>query len=80
MGPLHPSVLVCVICKSVTRFFKGGGGGVELRWCMVCVICNSNSFHSVILKLYIMIVHHNENVHLLVTFDEYFLIFEGCCT
>ena len=68
-------------------FFFGGGGGVLnldifpskiLRWCMVCVICNSNSFHSVILKLCIMIVHNNENVHLLVTFDEYFLIFEGC--
>ena len=28
-----------------------------LRWCLVCVICNSNSFHSSIFKLCIMIVH-----------------------
>ena len=39
--------------------------GVELRHfssemrrgCQVCVICNSNSFHSFIFKLCIMIVH-----------------------
>ena len=28
-----------------------------LRGCVVCVICNSNSFHSFIFILYIMIVH-----------------------
>ena len=28
-----------------------------LRGCLVCVICNSNSFHSFIFKLYTMIVH-----------------------
>ena len=37
------------------------------RWCVVCVICNSNSFHSFLLKLCIMIV--------LYTFDKYFLTF-----
>ena len=29
----------------------------RLRGCLVCVICNSNSVHSFIFKLYIMIVH-----------------------
>ena len=28
-----------------------------LRWCLVCVICNSNIFHSFIFKLYILIGH-----------------------
>ena len=28
-----------------------------LRWFLVCVICNSKSFHSIIFKLCIMIVH-----------------------
>ena len=28
-----------------------------LRWCSICVICNSNSFHFFIFKLGIMIVH-----------------------
>ena len=28
-----------------------------LLWCLVCVICNSNSFHSFIFKLCLMIVH-----------------------
>ena len=28
-----------------------------LRGCLVCVICNSNNFHSLIFKLCIMIVH-----------------------
>ena len=28
-----------------------------LRWCLACVICNSKSFHSLIFKLDIMIVH-----------------------
>ena len=28
-----------------------------IRWRLVCVICNSNSFHSAIFKLCIMIVH-----------------------
>ena len=28
-----------------------------LRWCLVCVICNSNSFHSLIFKLCIVIVY-----------------------
>ena len=30
---------------------------VMLRGCLVCVICNSNSIHSFIFILYIMIVH-----------------------
>ena len=40
------------------------GGGLEVRFffrkmvrCLVCVICNSNHFHSLIFKLCIMIVH-----------------------
>ena len=44
-----------------------------LRWCLVCVICNSNSFRSFIFKLCIMIVHTLK----MCTFDQYFLIFEG---
>ena len=31
--------------------------GVELRGCLVCVICNSKSFHSFMFKLCIIIVH-----------------------
>ena len=30
-----------------------------LRWCLVCVTCNSNSFHSLIFKLSIIIVHNS---------------------
>ena len=39
------------------QFLGGGGKGVRhffrkiLRGCLVCVICNSNSFHSLMLKL-----------------------------
>ena len=33
--------------------------------CLVCVICNSNSFHSFIFNLCIMIFHFIEDVHLL---------------
>ena len=40
-----------------------------LRWCLVCVICNSNSFHFFIVKLCIMIVHSMN------TFDKYFFHF-----
>ena len=35
------------------------------RGCQVCVTCNSNSFHSFILKLCIMDCSHIEDVHLL---------------
>ena len=48
-----------------------------LRWCPICVICNSNSFHFFIFKLGIMIVHTLKmcTSHLC-TFDKYFLIFD----
>ena len=44
--------------------FGGGGGGLNLRhflemlrWFLVCVICNSKSFHSSIFKLCLMIIN-----------------------
>ena len=45
-----------------------------LRGCLVCVICNSSSFHSFIFKLCIMIVHTlNMYTLYLCTFDNIFL-------
>ena len=45
-----------------------------LRGCLVCVICNSSSYHSFIFKLYIMIVHSlNMYTLYLYTFDNIFL-------
>ena len=47
------------------------------RGCLVCVICNSSSFHSFIFKLCIMIVHTlNMYTLYLCTFDNIFLRFE----
>ena len=36
-----------------------------LGWCLFCVICNSNTFHTFIFKLCIMIIDcsHIEDVH-----------------
>ena len=58
-------------------------GGLELRyfslemlrWFLVCVICNSKKFHSLIVKLCIMIVHTLIMcLPFLYKFDKYFLI------
>ena len=55
-------LLFCAHLINIFSFFTG----VELRHffpsemrrgCQVCVICNSNSFHSFIFKLCIMIIH-----------------------
>ena len=43
-----------------------------LRGCLVCVICNSNSFHSLIFKLRIMIVY-TLNIHLHLLFCAYLI-------
>ena len=49
-----------------------------LRWFLVCVICNSKSFHSLIFKLCIMIVHTLNMCHpFLCKFDKHFLIFRA---
>ena len=60
---LHIEDVHLLFCAS--SFFFSFLRGVELRHfssemlrgCVVCVICNSNSFHSFIFILYIMIVH-----------------------
>ena len=49
LGPLRPSVGLFV--RLFVRL------SATLLGCLVCVICNSNSFHSFIFKLYLMIVH-----------------------
>ena len=47
-----------------------------LRWFLVCVICNSKSFHSLIFKHCIMIVHTlNMCLSFLCKLDKHFLIF-----
>ena len=47
-----------------------------LKWFLVCVIRNSKSFHSLIFKLCIMIVHTlNMCLRFLCKFDKHFLIF-----
>ena len=52
-----------------------------LRGCLVCVICNSNSFHFFIFKLCIMIVHTLKmGTYYFCTFDKYFLTFDRCWT
>ena len=49
-----------------------------LRWFLVCVICNSKSFHSLIFKLCIMIVHTlNMCLSFLCKFDKHFFIFRA---
>ena len=49
-----------------------------LRWFLVCVICNSKSFYSLIFKLCIMIVHTlNMYLPFLCKFDKHFLIFRA---
>ena len=53
VGPLRLSVHLSVcpfVCPSVSL-------SATLMGCLVCVICNSNSFHSFIFKLCLMIVH-----------------------
>ena len=53
VGPLRPSVRPFVrlfVCPSVRL-------SATLLGCIVCVICNSNSFNSFIFKLCLMIVH-----------------------
>ena len=53
VGPLRLSVRPSVrsfVCSSVHL-------SATLLGCLVCVICNSNSFHSFIFKLSLMIVH-----------------------
>ena len=61
------------------RFFipnaLGWGGG-----CLVCVICNSNSIHSFIFILYIMIVHTLKMCTSILCTFHYFLSFDKCCT
>ena len=49
------------------------------RGCLVCVICYSNSYHSFIFKLCILIIHTLKMcTSSLCTFDKIFLIFYGC--
>ena len=49
-----------------------------LRWFLVCVICNSKSFHSLIFKLCIMIVHTlTMCLSFLCEFDKHFPIFRA---
>ena len=49
-----------------------------LRWFPVCFIVNSKSFHSLIFKLCIMIVHTlNMCLSFLCKFDKHFLIFRA---
>ena len=48
----------------------------KLRWFLFCVICNSKSFHSLLFKLCIMIVHTlNMCLPFLCKFYKHFLIF-----
>ena len=49
VGPLLPSIR-----PSVCPFIRSSA---TLLGCLVCVICNSNSFHSFVFKLCLMIVH-----------------------
>ena len=68
-------------------FFGGGVGGVlnldifsleMLRWFLVCVICNSKSFHYLIFKLCLIIVHTlNMCLSFFCKFDKHFLIFRA---
>ena len=60
---LAPPIL-CTFHEYFLIFFGGGDvlnlgifSSEILRWCLVCVNCNSISFHSFIFKLCIMIVH-----------------------
>ena len=72
-------LLFCARLKDIFTFFTG----VELktffpsemlRGCLVCVICNSNSFHFFIFKLCTMIVH---TPPILYTFREFLIHFLG---
>ena len=47
--------------------------------CLVCMICNSNIFHSFLFKLYVIINHilKKELLIFLCTFHDFFLIFRG---
>ena len=50
---------------------------IMLRLCLVCVICDSNSFHSLIFKLCIIIVHTLKMSTSYFIF-VHILLFEGC--
>ena len=74
------------ICVFRVQGGGGGGGALNLdifslemlRWFLVCVICNSKSFHSLIFKLCIMIVHTlNMCLSFLCKFDKHFLIYRA---
>ena len=49
-----------------------------LRWCLVCVFCNSKSFHSLVIKRCIM-SYHTMNIctFYFVYIDKYFLMFRA---
>ena len=68
----------------MNTFFSFLGGlildifSLMLRWFLVCLIVNSKSFHSLIFKLCIMIVHTlNMCLSFLCKFDKHFLIFRA---
>ena len=68
--------ILCTFYEYIFFIFWGLGLGhvllEMLRWFLVCVICNSSSFHSFIFKLCIMIEHvHPIFVH--INFDNVFL-------
>ena len=74
----------CLLTFFIVSFFFWGGGGLELRhfslemlrWFLVCIICNSKSFYSLIFELCIMIVHTlNMCLSFLCKFDKHFPIF-----
>ena len=44
------------------------------KGCLVCVICNSNSIHSFIFKLCIMVVHHERCVPSILCTFNFFLL------
>ena len=63
------------VCPSVRPSVR------KLLGCIVCVICNSDSFNFFIFKLCLMIVHTLKMcTSILCTFDKYFLNFYGCWT
>ena len=64
-GPLRRSV--CLSVRSSVDLSATRLGYLE------CVICNSNSLHSFIFKLCLMIVYTLK----MCTFDKYYLIFTG---
>ena len=74
----HVPPLLCKFDKHFLIFravdFRHFFPSEMLRGCLVCVICNSSSFHSFIFKLCMMIVHTlNMYTLYLCTFDNIFL-------